>query len=519
MSGSDAHRESIAGGPLQAAAPLAIVTFRLAIVLVVLLLPAVLYLPTVASLITEWEDTGNLTYTHGYLVVVLSVWLVYRKRQEIASVSARPSFPVLVPLAVVSLLWLMFLQAGIQLGHQVLFPLLIWLGVLAAFGWPIARLTAIPVSYLYFAVPIWSLANGAIQALSVYAVRGLLRIAGVPAYFEGNFVHIPTGVFEIAGGCSGLHFLIVALALAALGGEVSRDTWRIRLALVALAGGLSIIGNWFRIFTIIVAGHVTDMQHYLIRVDHYYFGWGVFAVVMTIFFLIIRRLPASQKNLSATDSRTVAEQGSAVRPVFGGVAAAVAVLAVGPAWGLVARGAATESGQAALPATVSEWRGPFPGATEWLPRFVGADHQAFAVYQDDSGEVSVFVATYLRQEQGKELIGYDNSVIGEGAWRARFGGRFGWQGIALNESIVSRDVGSDFVVWSTYEIGGRHFARGLSSQLWYGFASLAGAPVSRVVAVRAECAPLCDDARDRLGRFLEQSGLLAGHTARQGGVN
>ena len=46
------------------------------------------------------------------------------------------------------------------------------------------------------------------------AVRVLLRTVGIPAYFDGLQFQIPAGSFEIAGGCSGLHFLIVALAIA-----------------------------------------------------------------------------------------------------------------------------------------------------------------------------------------------------------------------------------------------------------------------------------------------------------------
>lgn len=512
MSGSDAERGAVGHGAL-GFGPLGVVSMRLGMLLAVMLLPALLYLPTTVSLIAEWEDTDALTYTHGYLVAALSLWLLYRKRHELVAAQARPSILAFGLLAMASILWLVLYQAGIQVGHQALFPLIVWLGVLAAFGWPIARLSAFPVGYLYFAIPVWNLANGAIQALSVYAVRGLLRVAGVPAYFEGNFVHIPSGVFEIAGGCSGLHFLIVALALAALGGEVSRDTWRIRLLMVALAGGLSIIGNWFRIFTIIVAGHLTDMQHYLIREDHYYFGWGVFAVVMTVYFLIVRRLPASPDVPPPIHAGVAREP--VARAVFAGVAAAIAVLAVGPAWGLVIRSAVPPPTNVALPAITAAWSGPVAGPVEWQPRFVGADSQESGSYRGVAGTVDVFVATYLRQAQGRELIGYDNSVIGPGPWQTLSTARLEWRGIPVNESLVSRDDGTEFLLWFTYGIGDRHFARGVATQLWYGLVSLGGVPDSRVVALRTECNPGCQDARATLNEFLEQSGLLAGPTAVQ----
>ena len=51
--------------------------------------------------------------------------------------------------------------------------------------------------------------------------------------------HVPAGSLEIAGGCSGLHFFIVGVAIAALYGELNRDSLRTRVQLVALAALLA----------------------------------------------------------------------------------------------------------------------------------------------------------------------------------------------------------------------------------------------------------------------------------------
>ncbi len=51
-----------------------------------------------------------------------------------------------------------------------------------------------------------------------------------------------------------------------------------------------------------VAGYLTDMQHYLVRVDHYYFGWALFAVAMAVFFLLARGKPPTPPDQRALDS-------------------------------------------------------------------------------------------------------------------------------------------------------------------------------------------------------------------------
>src|SRR3989337_4307773 len=58
-----------------------------AIVLVVL--GFVLFWPTTVSLIEQWEDTVRRTYTHGYLILALTLWLLWRNRSSWAQVELR----------------------------------------------------------------------------------------------------------------------------------------------------------------------------------------------------------------------------------------------------------------------------------------------------------------------------------------------------------------------------------------------------------------------------------------------
>ena len=66
-------------------------------------------------------------------------------------------------------------------------------------------------------------------------------------------------------------------------------------------------------------------------------------------------------------------------------------------------------------------------------------------------------------------------------------------------------TGTHALLWWTYRIGSRNFAEGLPAQLWYGVASLWTAPVSAIVALRAECRPDCDHARVALERFAAEA--------------
>src|SRR5688572_18995847 len=52
-----------------------------------------LYWPTTLSLFDRWQDTVHRTYTHGYFIVALSVWLVWRARAAYAEAPLRPFLP------------------------------------------------------------------------------------------------------------------------------------------------------------------------------------------------------------------------------------------------------------------------------------------------------------------------------------------------------------------------------------------------------------------------------------------
>jgi exosortase len=461
-----------------------------------------LFWPTIASLLIEWGDTATLTYTHGPLVALISAWLLLRERTALSALAVQSDYRAAVVLGVLSVLWLIAYHAGLQLIHQVLWPLIGWLVIWAALGVAAARRCGFALGYLYFAVPVWSLGNNFLQDATVFAVRMLLHLVGISAYVVNNVVHIPAGVFEIAGGCSGLHFFIVALAIAALYGELQRDSLRVRAGLLVVAAAVAMLSNWVRVFTIIVAGHLTDMQHYLVRVDHYYFGWGVFALAMVLFFVIARRMPLSAPQATAHRADSSAKGTSRL----GGVAAALIALSIGPAWS-IANGASNAAsgamvGANTLPVDPGAWRGPFADRGSWQPRYPAADLQQRGEYRSSIGAISAFVAAYSYQRQGKEMIGFDNSLLGDSPVEITATARHELAGYSVKELELIDANGRMSVLWYRYRIGSRYFSSDLPTQLYYGLASLVSAPTSRLIALRADCSVDCEKARTALAELL-----------------
>ena len=469
-----------------------------AIVLLLAAAVAGLLSPTIQSLSREWRDTDSLTYTHGYLIVAIACWLVVRA-SSLPRATAEPDWRLLPALLALSLIWLLALRAGIELIHQALWPLLGLLTVCVALGMRNGMRFWFPFAFLYFAIPVWSVGNEILQTLTVVAVRSMLQLSSVPAYVTGNIVTIPAGTFEIAGGCSGLHFFIVALAIAALYGEINRDSFKTRVQLLLLAAVLAAITNWLRVYTIILAGHLTNMQHYLVRVSHYYFGWGVFVITMVAFFMIASRIPAGVR---AEGPGTSSSSTAPARLVMAAVAALV-VLSFGPAWNALWPAASAGTAGKVLPQTAGQWSGPHQTSDRWEPAYPHSDRTERGEYRWHGNAVTAFVAQYGYQQQGRELIGFGNSLTGglDGAVTREpaFSGPHGMIG---RLSIVGPGGDSSILLYY-YQIGSSRLVSEFASQVRYGLAALFSRPVSSVVAVHASCAPDCETASANARQVLD----------------
>jgi EpsI family protein len=476
---------------------------NVALVFALLALATLAYWPASEALYELWTDFRNLGGTHGFLVLAISCWLIFRSRDSIAF-GGEPASPLaLIALLLAGVAWVILWRAGLQDAHVMLVPAILWLGVLAAFGRKTAIALALPIGYLYFASPGWAYLASPLQALTTRAV-GLLGAAfGVPIYIEGNSVSIPEGTFDIEGGCSGVHFLTVGVALAVLQGEMMQAPLRRRAWLVAVMVALSILCNWIRVFTIVMAGHLTDMQHFLIK-EHYTFGWALFAVIVGTFIWITARPELNDAKSSAAAPAPATHR--AWVPIY---ASAALVMVLVPMLGQALAAADARSSASIrmeFPVGRGGWSGPAPAAgSNWGPRFPGADILQRVTYRDSAGNpVEVAVIVYRLQQQGAELVGDSASLLGDNlhsisseeivsTWAGKF-----------RELIGQDNERSRFLVRYRYDIGGRQFVEPLRSQLWYGVRSLGGAPYSALLAYGAACETTCDTARNRVDGFLAQ---------------
>lgn len=197
-------------------------------------------------------------WSHAYLVPLISGYLVYRRRHELAVVEPRPFWPgLLVMLAAVATFAYFTLTSapGIHMGQGVSIIAAILGGVMLVLGPRLTQGLFLPIAFLGFGITVseavmnaitWRLQNwaavGSYIMLNALTVQTDLAGNTITIYHDGK--EIPLNVAE---ACSGMRMLIAFMALAAAVALLACPKWWQRIALLLLAGPVAVFTNILRV--------------------------------------------------------------------------------------------------------------------------------------------------------------------------------------------------------------------------------------------------------------------------------
>lgn len=239
-----------------------------------------LNLPILESLWINSFDDG--TYSHAFLVPLISFFLFFKASQDKKIILREKSSIgfILLLLASGALLFISS-NAQISLGYWLSFLLIYLSSLLIVFRFNIYLI--FPASYLIFLIPFWGSLVPLLQDMSVIVASFFMSWTNIPIFVEKQFITIPAGVFEIAGGCSGLRYLIVSLAISSL--YIYLYIRRVKPAILFIMFSIlgALLTNWIRITLLILIGHYTNMESSLME-DHNMFGWYIFIPFMFLLF-------------------------------------------------------------------------------------------------------------------------------------------------------------------------------------------------------------------------------------------
>jgi len=237
--------------------------------------------PILPALWRIWlDDPDN---SHGVLVPLISVALIWGNRRTLESTEIRPSVWGFVLATFALVLYLAALRTHLALPARIALLLTIIGLVWANFGAPTLKVARFPLFFLTFMIPLPDTFMGLVafplQRFASAVSATLLVLAGFPVLREGTMLYFPNASLEVAEACSGIRSMASYAVLGLLFAYLGRDRLGARRGalLVATTVPLALVVNIFRVTgTGILATHVGSRaaQGFL----HEFSGFVVFAL-------------------------------------------------------------------------------------------------------------------------------------------------------------------------------------------------------------------------------------------------
>lgn len=375
---------------------------------------------TLADLIATWWHTT--TYNHGFLIAPIALWLIWRRRDDLRALEPRQQPLALLPLFGLAGIWLVGAAASVVTLQEIALVAMADTLVLFCFGWQVVRRILFSLLFLFFMVPIGDFLIPPLQVLTGDLSVALLRLVGVPVFHEGNIIEVPSGTFLVAEACAGLRFLIANIVIATLFAHLAYRRWWKWLLFMVIAVAVPILANGVRAFGIVYLANLTNNE-LAAGADHIIYGWGFFSLIMLILLAIGHSFRDGDKvtvALPATEARH--DHSSAGRPATWKKPLYLAFAAVGILWAPAYAWAlfpqpSDPAHPPEFPPFNAAWSATDSAASDWRPRFVGADGELFATYERAGEHVALFIAYYDHQRQGAEVVYYANSMADGARWQ------------------------------------------------------------------------------------------------------
>lgn len=362
--------------------------------------------PVAVFTVQTWYD--NETYSHGFLIPLISAWLIWQDRETILKTKPSAAFRALPLVAALSLSWEIGYQAQAMVVQQYSAVGLFIAGIWTILGTSVFRKLSFPLLFLLLAVPFGESLIPAMMDFTANFTMMALQITGVPVFREGNFLTLPSGHWAVVEACSGLRYLVASVTLGVLFAHLSYRTWPRKLLFILASLVVPVLANGVRAYMIVMIGHLSSMR-LATGVDHLIYGWLFFGLVMGLLFWVggfFRESGETSKKSDAPEAET-----GLPRPWLAAASvSAIILLSVGFAHHVDDRIAARGAIKADAPPLNGGWE-VTQSFMNLTPHYEGAATYLSQSYTKDMTRVALFEGFYRNQMQGHLLVTSTNKLV------------------------------------------------------------------------------------------------------------
>lgn len=259
----------------------------------------ILYWHVANKLISDWASDGN--YSHGFLIIPISAYLAWERRDQLLRTPLKPS-----NLGLVGVLGSVAVLAAGTLGAELFLTRVSLIGVVASsvvflLGWQHLRVLAFPIGFLILMVPLPAIIFNQIafplqMLASEFGERSLAALK-IPVLREGNVIILAHTKLEVVEACSGIRSLVSLITLATVYGYFIDKRFWMRALIVVSAIPVAIFANGLRIAGTGIAAHYYGPEAAQ-GFFHEFSGWVVFVVAFAAMFGL-RHILASLEGMTA----------------------------------------------------------------------------------------------------------------------------------------------------------------------------------------------------------------------------
>ena len=243
---------------------------------------ALLFQNTFAYLYGIWHQEE---YSHGFLIPLVSGYLLWQRRQLFERAPLRSSWTGVVVAAAGLAIYFVGSLASISTVDTYALVIVLLGTALALVGWQAFRIALVPLALLFLMNPIPNFfyynLSAELQLISSQLGVALMRLCGVSVFLEGNVIDLGGYQLQVAEACSGLRYLFPLMTLGVIVAYLLRGPAWMRWLLFLSTVPITVLMNSVRIGVIGVLVDrygVAQAQGFL----HLFEGWVVFMICLIL---------------------------------------------------------------------------------------------------------------------------------------------------------------------------------------------------------------------------------------------
>ena len=255
----------------------------------ILLLITTVYYSTFVWLSERFLEPESY-YSHGFLVPLVTVFLIWQKRKKLTTISFEPSTLGLILLVSGLLLQLAGVVLEVYLVSLFSLLMIIFGIIFYLFGRKIGKEVLPPLVFLIFMVPIpmfiINYISFPMRQFITRAVVFTLDKFGLPVAQRGFEIIFPSAILSVDTPCGGLKSLITFLALGFLFAYFLSGARKNKIVLFLTAIPIAFVSNYLRVILLSLVAFIYGAKTATDGFVHDFSGIMVFAVGFVLLTLV-----------------------------------------------------------------------------------------------------------------------------------------------------------------------------------------------------------------------------------------